>query len=95
MKICDFDRQFLLGSYLLRFARNGTKKQLRPFMAVQKLRSYTKQLMHNDMPKLDYLYFASEYKIILFLTLENKCHISKATVKCSFYYVEKFNRYVF
>ena len=25
MKICDFDRQFLIGLHLLRFAQNGTK----------------------------------------------------------------------
>ncbi len=114
MKICDFDRQFLFGSYLLDFAQNGTKTchstgKTLLFMVVQKLRPYTQQfltcnhvtnrpcwwygtkeylisaivgtsqrgraslsgmsqeigchvvasqeLTHNDMPKLDYLFF--------------------------------------
>ncbi len=34
-------------------------------MAVQKLRSYTQQLMHNDMLKLDYLFLTQPVQAVV------------------------------
>ena len=71
--MCNFDRQFLIRSYLLRFAQNGTRKLVIQngttklvllFMTMQKLRSYTQQLTHNGMLKLDYLFLDTPCRLV-------------------------------
>ena len=51
-------------------AYHSTAKTLL-FMVLQKLRPYTEQLTHNDMPKLDYLFF--ETPCILEFKFVNQC----------------------
>ncbi len=56
-------------------------KKILLFMVEQKLRSYTQQLMHNDMPKLDYLYLIHPASRCIGIRVEQEVQIVRNNLK--------------